>query len=75
MSAVCEICQKKPVVGGAIVYSGLPKKTGGIGLNRRKTLKRVFKPNLQKIRVKINGGVRRMKVCTNCIKSNRIEKP
>jgi len=75
MSAECGICGKKTTFGGSIVYSGLPKKTGGIGLNRRKTNKRAFKPNLQKIRVFLNGHVQRMKVCTTCIKSNKIVKP
>lgn len=75
MSAACGICGKKTTFGGSIVYSGLPKKTGGIGLNRRKTNKRAFKPNLQKIRVFINGSVQRMKVCTTCIKSGKVKKP
>jgi large subunit ribosomal protein L28 len=75
MSAVCEICGKKTKIGGSIVYSGLPKKTGGIGLNRRKTNKRAFKPNLQKVRAFVNGEVKRMKVCTTCIKSNKVIKP
>lgn len=76
MSAVCELCGKRPHVGGSIVYSGLSKKTGGIGLNRRKTNKRVFKPNIQRVRAKTPAGeVKRIKVCTTCIKSGKVVKP
>ena len=75
MSAVCCVCGKKTKIGGSIVYSGLSKKTGGIGLNRRASNKRAFKPNLQKIRVFMDGEVKRVKVCTVCIKSNKVTKP
>ncbi len=74
MSNTCEICQKKRVVGGSIVRKGLSKKSGGIGLHVVKNTKRVFKPNIQKIRVKIGTSVKRMKVCTACIRSEKIQK-
>jgi large subunit ribosomal protein L28 len=48
-----------------------------VGLNvshsNRKS-KRVQKPNIQRVRVRNNGGVTRMKVCTRCIRTGRIEK-
>ncbi|MCK4813351.1 MAG: 50S ribosomal protein L28 [Candidatus Marinimicrobia bacterium] len=62
MAKVCEICGKKPVYGNNVSHAN----------NRTR---RRWEPNLQRVRVKINGGVKRMKVCTNCIKSGRIEKP
>ncbi|MGE4157970.1 MAG: bL28 family ribosomal protein [Planctomycetota bacterium] len=75
MPAQCFYCEKSSKVGGAIVYSGLAVKVGGIGLNRRKTLKRMFKPNLQKVRARVGGAVRRIKVCTSCMKKGRLQKP
>ncbi len=31
-------------------------------------------PNLQRVRVLVDGEVRRIRVCTRCIRSNRIRK-
>jgi large subunit ribosomal protein L28 len=36
--------------------------------------KRRFKPNLQKVRAMRNGSVKKMMVCTNCIKSGHVVK-
>jgi len=36
--------------------------------------KRRFNPNLQRVRTIKNGEVRRMVVCTQCIKSGRVVK-
>jgi large subunit ribosomal protein L28 len=35
---------------------------------------RRFEPNLQKIRAIVNGGIRRIRVCTRCIRSNKVVK-
>ncbi len=35
---------------------------------------RRFEPNLQRIRAVVNGGVRRIRVCTRCIRSNKVTK-
>ena len=74
MSKVCEICGKRQVVGGHITYRGLAKKKGGIGLHVVKNTKRTFKPNIQVVRALVNGSVVKMKVCTACIRSNKIVK-
>ncbi|MEA2104680.1 MAG: 50S ribosomal protein L28 [Candidatus Cloacimonadota bacterium] len=62
MSKKCEICGVTPIFG-----------------NRRsasdKRSRRRWNPNLQKIRVRIDGTVKKMNVCTKCIKNGRIEKP
>jgi large subunit ribosomal protein L28 len=36
--------------------------------------KRRFNPNLQSVRAVDNGKIRKMVVCTNCIKSGRVVK-
>lgn len=36
--------------------------------------KRVFRPNLQTIRALVNGVAQRLRVCTRCLRSGRIQK-
>ena len=74
MSRICECCGKKPIVGARIVRHGLKKAKGGIGLHVVKNTKRTFSPNIQNVRVVVNGQVKQMYVCTACIRSNRIVK-
>ncbi len=75
MSTVCQICGKGASVGSRIIRHGLAKKKGGIGLHTTAITKRTFKPNLQKIRTKVDGTVKRMAVCTSCLKAGKVTKP
>jgi large subunit ribosomal protein L28 len=36
--------------------------------------KRVKKPNIQRVKVRIGGGATRMRVCTRCIRSGKVVK-
>jgi large subunit ribosomal protein L28 len=74
MSKVCEICGKRKVVGGSITRKGLAKKKGGIGMHLVKDVKRYFHPNIQSVSVKTAHGVKKMNVCTACIRSGSIQK-
>ncbi|OGV47876.1 MAG: 50S ribosomal protein L28 [Lentisphaerae bacterium GWF2_52_8] len=75
MSKVCEICGKGKVVGGSVVRKGLAKKVGGIGMHVVKNTKRIFKPNLQTLKVRTGeGSVGRKKVCSACIRAGRVQK-
>ena len=74
MSKVCDICGKKRVTGGSITRKGLAKKAGGIGMHVVKNVKRVFHPNVQNVKVKTESGVKRIKVCTSCIRSEKVKK-
>ena len=74
MSKVCDICGKHKVVGGSVTRRGLAKKKGGIGMHVVKNVKRTFKPNLQTVRAKTPQGTKRLKVCTACIRSDRVVK-
>lgn len=74
MSRRCDVCGRGPQVGNNVVRRGKPKKEGGIGLNVTGVSKRRFLPNIQNVRVLHNGGVRRMKVCTRCIKKGKVVK-
>ncbi|MCD6257938.1 50S ribosomal protein L28 [Candidatus Aerophobetes bacterium] len=60
MARRCYICGKGPAVGHRVSKSG------------RRT-KRRWLPNLQRKRVKINGSLMRVYVCTSCLKSGKVE--
>ena len=74
MSTSCQICGKGASVGARIVRHGLAKKKGGIGLHTTAVTKRTFKPNLQKLRARVGGGVKTLTVCTSCTKAGKITK-
>ena len=74
MSNVCEVCGRHRVVGGSITRRGLAKKKGGIGMHVVKNARRLFKPNIQVVKIKDRGTVRTARVCASCIRSGRIQK-
>jgi large subunit ribosomal protein L28 len=62
MSRICEVCGKGALRGYNVSHAH----------NRTK---KISFPNLQKIRVlKASGEVKRMKVCTRCIRANKVSK-
>jgi len=61
MSRMCEVCGKKPLVGHNISHA-------------HNLTKRRFNPNLQRVRTLQKGRVKKMMVCTSCIKSGHIVK-
>lgn len=75
MARVCAITGKKPQRGSRIRHKGLSKKSGGIGLQLVKVTKRTFKPNLQRVRVRLeNGQVKRMWVSAKALKAGKVQK-
>ncbi len=74
MSRICEICEKRPIAGRSIAQRGKAKKYGGVGIKTTGITKRVFAPNLQNIKIIVNGTHKTAKVCTACIKSGMIKK-
>lgn len=75
MSRVCEICAKRTHVGNAIARRGLAKAKGGVGIKTTGVTKRKFKPNIQVVRAVVGGAVRRLKVCTQCMRAGAVKKP
>jgi len=61
MAMSCEVCGKKPVVGRRVSHA-------------HNVRPRRFEPNLQTVRAVIDGGVRRIRVCTRCLRSNKVIK-
>ena len=74
MARKCNICGKGAMTGNRIIRHGLPKKSGGIGLHTTGITRRRFKPNLQKVRAKVDGATKTMYVCTSCIKAGKVVK-
>ncbi len=74
MSRVCAICGKKPSAGRSIKRRGLAKKKGGVGRKITGITKRFFLPNLQKVKTIIKGKVKRIYVCTKCLKAGKVQK-
>lgn len=74
MSRVCEVCGKEAGKGNKKSERGKPKYLGGNGRKTTGITKRKFYPNLQRIRVQTPEGVKQQQVCTQCIRSNRIQK-
>jgi large subunit ribosomal protein L28 len=75
MGMQCGICGKKPVVGNQYTRRGKAKYLGGVGRKPTGISRRRFRPNLQSLQVQINGTVKRMRVCVQCIRSGRVQRP
>jgi large subunit ribosomal protein L28 len=75
MARICAITGRRPVKGSSINRKGQSKKSGGIGTHVTSITKRKFRPNLQRIRVKLpNGGTKRLLVSVKAIKAGLIQK-
>jgi large subunit ribosomal protein L28 len=61
MSKVCSVCGKKPQFGNNRSHSMVATR-------------RRFDPNLQRVRVLVQGVQKRAYVCTRCLKSGRVQK-
>jgi large subunit ribosomal protein L28 len=63
MSRVCDVCGKGRQLGHKVSHANNKSR-------------KVWQPNLQTIRVADPAGnTTRKKVCTRCIRSNRVSKP
>lgn len=61
MAKVCEICGKKPVFGRSISHA-------------HNVTNRRFNPNLQRVRANVDGTVKKIRVCTACLKAGKVMK-
>ncbi|MEE8551066.1 MAG: 50S ribosomal protein L28 [Gemmatimonadota bacterium] len=61
MARVCYVCGRGPIVGHNVSHAN----------NRTK---RRWLPNLQRVRIVDNGQVKRVRVCSRCVKAGRITK-
>lgn len=61
MSKQCEICGKKPIKAAKLTFS-------------HKQIVHTQEPNLQSVKVNMNGTVKRIKVCTSCLRAGKVQK-
>ncbi len=61
MARVCEICGKGPRFGNRISHA-------------HNVTKRRWDVNLQSVRALGGGASKRIRVCTNCLKSGKVQK-
>lgn len=61
MAKMCEVCGKAPVFGNRISHA-------------HNVSSRRWMPNLQRVRAVVGGTVRRINVCTRCIRAGKVQK-
>ena len=61
MARRCEICGKGPAFGRNVSHA-------------HNVTRRRFEPNIQRVRVLVNGAMKKIRVCTRCIRSNKVTK-
>lgn len=61
MSRQCEICGKTPLKAAKLTFS------------HKQNVHRQA-PNLQSVKVNMNGTVKRIKICTSCLSANKVQK-
>jgi len=54
--AKCEICGKGPQFGHNVSHS-------------KRATNRRFNPNIQQVQIMINGSLRRVRICTRCLRT------
>jgi large subunit ribosomal protein L28 len=61
MARVCDVCGKGPQSGNNISHA-------------HNVTKRRWNVNLRPVRARVNGGARKLRVCTSCIRSGKVQK-
>ena len=61
MAKRCEVCGKGPMSGNNVSHA-------------HNTTRRRFLPNLKNVRALISGQAKKVRVCTSCRRSGKIEK-
>lgn len=61
MAKVCEVCGRGPMFGNRVSHA-------------HNVTKRRWNVNLQVVRAMVNGAAHRVRVCTSCLKSGKIQK-
>lgn len=62
MAKRCYFCDKGTVTGRSVSHA-------------HNLTKRTWKPNVHKVRAQIEGSVRRIWVCTRCMRNGKVIKP
>jgi large subunit ribosomal protein L28 len=57
----CDICDKRRMIVNKVSHSNIKNKSRQ-------------NPNIQRVRVAVGGTVKRLNVCTRCIRSGKVSK-
>lgn len=61
MANFCEICGKGTMSGMNVSHSHLKTK-------------KTWKPNIQRVRAVVDGEIKRVNVCTRCLRSGKVQR-
>ena len=61
MAKQCDICGKKTVTGRSISHA-------------HNVTSRTWQPNLQRVRALVDGKAKRIRACTRCLRSGKVQK-
>ncbi|MBQ3552089.1 MAG: 50S ribosomal protein L28 [Clostridia bacterium] len=61
MSRYCEVCHRGTMSGNRVSHSNIKTR-------------RIWAPNVQRVRVIVNGTPKRMCVCTRCLRSGKVQR-
>jgi large subunit ribosomal protein L28 len=75
MPRVCALSGKRTTIGKQYTRRGLAKAKGGVGRKVTGKTRRLFKPNLQRVRAVVDGRVVRIRVAAKFIHRGMIVKP
>ena len=62
MAKICAVCGKSKLFGSNLTFS-------------HKRIKKAWAPNIRRVRAVVNGSVKRINVCTRCLRSGLVESP
>jgi large subunit ribosomal protein L28 len=58
---MCDVCGRRPSFGNNVSHAN--NKT-----------RRLWEPNLQRVRVVVDGTPKKLRVCSRCLKAERVQK-
>ncbi|MCL2137353.1 MAG: 50S ribosomal protein L28 [Coriobacteriia bacterium] len=61
MSQVCSICGKHPAAGRNVSHS-------------HRVTNRIYRPNVQKLTIEVNGHAKKARICTKCLKAGKVKR-
>ena len=61
MAQRCDVCGKGPMWGHKVSHA-------------HNVSQKIFNPNLQRVRALVEGRVRKLDVCTRCLRGNKVVK-
>lgn len=61
MAKICEVCNKGTQSGFNVSHSHIKTK-------------RVWKPNIQRVKAVVKGEVKQVNICTRCLRSGKVQR-